>query len=188
MYSAYTALATSGARIDPTYFSTCASSANSSALAASIRELTFTADKVAPVLDNYSGPLGPAQKGESLLPITDKRIRAVAAMHPLLLPLFGERGPQFATVPTLIMSQLPDNYTGEIALYYGHLGANPKDRYLIGIKDVDLANYYSEHGLALYKYFLTAFFDSYLKGSKSNAQYLEATYVSSHPSLQMGLN
>jgi predicted dienelactone hydrolase len=190
-YGGYTALATTGARIDPDYF-----------LNWYAQRTTFN-DNSIDVIDSYGqwkiadewkniaaywGKVHPLEPGQPWPPITDPRIKAVLAIVPAGSTLFGEHGLEAATVPTLILAGTDDatvSYRSEIVPLYNHFGA--KDHYLISLVGYTHKTYLEPNWEGYYQQFATAFFGYYLQGKQAYKNYLTSNYVGGFSDLAWGI-
>jgi predicted dienelactone hydrolase len=190
-YGGYTALATTGARIDPDYFLNW------------YAHRTTKNDASIDVIDSYGRwhvmdewngiaaywtKLHPFQAGQLWLATTDPRIRAVMPIIPAGTNVFGENGVAAATIPTLVMAATDDEivpYSREIVPMFNHLGS--KDRYLISMVGYSHRLFLTPNWEGYYKQFTMAFFGYYLQGKKDYADYLTAKYVGNFSDLAWGI-
>jgi predicted dienelactone hydrolase len=190
-YGGYTALATTGARIDPDYFLNW------------YAHRTLFHDASIDVIDSYGrwniadewkniaaywGKFHPLEPGQAWPPITDPRIRAVLPIVPAGTTVSGERGLEAATVPTLIMAGTDDGivpYSREIVPLYNHFGA--KDHYLLTLVGYTHSTYLEPNWGGYYRQFATAFFGYYLQGRQDYAGYLTSAYIGGFSDLAWGV-
>jgi len=177
-YGAYTTLALTGARIDPS----AASAATAKPLVASglsdADPRALWSDWSWDAMIAYRATLAPALTSDALWPaFTDSRIHAALMISPCWETFFGEHGLAAATVPSLIVGGTADDvcrYPQDDVETYAHLGSS--DRFLVSIIG---AGHVPGGGERVITQLETAFLEYYLKGQQDDAQYLTAQYVNS---------
>ena len=184
---AYTALAVSGARIDPASAGAWASKPLD--LSDVTNPINWWDDWNWDKLAAYRASLSPLPD-EGLWPAyTDSRIKAVMMLTLCFRPMFGDKGLAAATVPALFMAATSEffcPYEPDTSYAFAHLGS--QDRYLLTVTKSE-ADPINDKGYAsAVDGFAGAFFGRYLAGKQDNAQYLTADYVNSaETQLKLGL-
>lgn len=173
---AYTALALTGARVDPASASTWGATPLVPGDPTDPRSnyVDWNWDK----LVAYRASLSPLKPGEMWPPFTDKRILGALLLAPCNTPLFGARGLAAATVPTLMVAGPADfdcPYDHDAAFAYAHLGSH--DRYLLTLVDATHMAVGNPTFWPVFHQFEAAFFGYYLQGHQDDDQYLSADYV-----------
>lgn len=113
-------------------------------------------------------------------PTTDARIRAVAALAPCDVRLFGERGLAELVVPTLLIASNADEicpYEANARYTMDHIGA--EDRFLITLDNY--THFASMTTIDLARHMLTALFGLYLQGKAEYRQYLAPEWAELYP-------
>ena len=192
----YTALAAGGARIDPVYF----------------QEWVDNRDTTRPVSPDYFSELygwnlvtgwneiasyrahfDAQTEGEPWLPIMDSRVRAIMPLTPSFGMLYGERGLETVTVPTMIMAitaHLAISYEDEVVPVYSILAMEQGSMItLVDYAWAQLGHIKWPHPQeeAYYKHFSTAFFGYYLQGQENYSDYLTQNFVESYDDLIWGV-
>ncbi|HVO41466.1 MAG TPA: hypothetical protein VMT34_02530 [Aggregatilineales bacterium] len=186
---AWTTLAVTGARIDPTSIRTwiSKSTAPSDGSDPRFKWNDWDWDK----LVAYRARSSPLNAEDLWPPFTDSRIKGALLFAACKTSLFGDRGLAAATVPTLIVAGTADMecpYEQNATYAYAHLGS--RDRYLLSEVNKGHAPF-GDPGSG-YSHVVTqftgAFFGYYLQGRADYAQYLTAKYVDSVEALlKLGL-
>ena len=175
-YGAYTALAMTGAQIDP---------ASAQALAAD----PFTGDVTDPRffwsdwdwvdLVTYRAQFSPPLANQGLWPaFHDERIRAVVAASPCFAGYFGEQGLASATVSILLVAGTADQfcpYENNAVFDYSSLGF--EERYLLTLIDGDHDSPTNAANTRTLQHITAAFFGYYLQEREEYSQYLTSEYV-----------
>ena len=158
-YGAYTALAVTGARLDP----------------------TLTKEVIGPDWDAaaaYRATFSPIKNGELWPPYSDKRIQAAFMISVCGADAFGEKGLATASVPSLIVGGTSDPacpYAENDVYAFSHLGS--PDRYLLSIIKGEHAVGLDTLHQPVLSQLATAFFGYYLSGQQDYQQYLTAKYI-----------
>jgi predicted dienelactone hydrolase len=187
-FGAYTAMALSGARIDPVAVNSWTAQPLVTDPVDYTDPRTFWPDWNWEAIEAYRSQWSPPlQDGEMWPAFTDSRIQAVIMVSCGWMPMFGENGLAAATVPTFMFAGTEDASCPYEATYtVANLGS--QDRYLLTVVG-------GGHGAGLYPYELpatipleAAFFNKYLRDQPENEQYLTADYVDSvEAQLNLGL-
>lgn len=179
-YGGYTAIATAGARVDPTHFAdwcpTYADDPNNKTNFDSC-SLLSNWDKLVSYHDQFDPP--DVTDDPLWAATTDSRIKAIFVVAPCFAQMFGEDGLASVTVPAFMADGTADHtcpYAIDAAYYYQHLGS--PNRYLVSLKDRDHSGSFSEGNLI--PEYVTAFFGLYLKGETDDAQYLTPDTASAY--------
>jgi len=189
-FDGYNALAMSGARVDPDYYSsTCATAANAQPPLPDWAIKLYCAP--ANRWDEFSANAGSvltASDDGLWQPMTDERIRAVIPMAPEGAMLFGERGLATVDRPTMILVGTEDtgcDYNRESVFIYEHLGTSEKT--LISFIGEDHGMLFSDEPHLRMKHFVTEFFGYHLQGREEYADYFSKKYISKQDGLAWGV-
>ncbi len=191
-YGSHTALMAAGARIDPEYFLEW--SANRDTSQTTSMDLFDGISNGPTVVDSwdeiteYMDRFHALEESELWPPIEDERIRAVLPSMPVLGMLFGERGLESVTVPTMIFAATNDRYIPyerEVVPVFAQLGA--ADRYMISFVGHSHGFLTNRRGEIYYKHFSTAFFGYYLQGQERYDDYLSQAFVEGFDDLDWGV-
>jgi len=167
---AYTAVAVSGARVNPAHFQDwCPTYENDPNF-----KLNFDSCNL---LNNWDTLMEYHEQfhvpSTDILweATTDNRIQAVLGTAPCFAQIYGEEGLAQTTIPVFIIGGTADQvcpYDIDSVYIYDHVGSS--DRYLVSLQDRDHNGAFSEPGLIIS--YASAFFGYYLKGETDYAQYL----------------
>lgn len=176
---AYTALATSGAQINPAHLVAAYNEDASRFLEYELEQWINPVEEIIAYRAQFNPPL---EEGQLWPPFSDERIQAVMAMAPCWGPLFGEQGLASANVPTFLMGAIKDEfcpYERDAAYIFENLGS--EDKFLLSFPNQGHL-FFMDFGSQDYeKLFATAFFGHYLQGREDYAQYLTVEYTGSLP-------
>lgn len=181
---AYTALALSGAQIDPEYFLSWYAEHQDDSTILSIDLWIPPWDEISDYRAQFAPPL---EAGEMWPPFSDERIQAVMPMAPCYGPLFGEQGLAAAHVPGFLIGATNDSacsYERDAVFMYEHLGS--EERYLLSL--IDQGHLVGADPLFVdyFKHFSVAFFGFYLQGVEDYADYLTEPYIAGFDDLAWG--
>lgn len=167
---AYTAVAVSGARVDPNHFQewcpTYEDDPNFSLNFDSCKLLTDW-DKLLAYHEQYNE----ASNEDLWAATTDERIHAVLGTATCFEQMFGEAGLAAISIPIFIIAGTADHtcpYDIDAVYLYDHVSSS--DRYLVSLQDRDHAGSFAEPGLTLH--YASAFFGYYLRSQTDYAQYM----------------
>jgi predicted dienelactone hydrolase len=181
----YTALAVTGARINPANLQKIPTMPDSLNISLCWLDASAAAREA---VSSYRSVFNPS-KGAMWQPITDARIRAVVAVVPVFERVFGDQGLEAATVPTLMMAARNDaivDYKREIMPSFSHFGA--KDSTLISIDSYDHNLVHFPEAAAYIKHFSAAFFEYNLQDHIDAAENFSANYVGQFSDLTWGVS
>ena len=190
---AYTSLGVSGARIDPDYFLDWQANRDTSvADSMTLEDQTVPGVYLADSWDEitaYRAQFDDLEAGEPWPSLTDERIRASFLLVPPLGMLYGERGLETVSIPTMIMATTSDEfipYDPEMRNLWTYLGA--EERYLLTLLGHShQIMHESPTGASYVWHFTTAFMGYYLQGQEDYAEYLTADYVEQFADIVWGL-
>jgi predicted dienelactone hydrolase len=133
--------------------------------------------------------------GDDLLwpAISDERIRAILPITPALGMLYGERGLESVSVPTLIVTTTANiavSYDNEVVPVYNNLGMD--NRFLVTLIDYRWVpgghvRWPHPREQAYYNHFALAFFGTYLQGQDAYADYLTPEAVAGYDDVAWGV-
>jgi predicted dienelactone hydrolase len=185
-FDGYTALALSGARVDPQHYQEqCGRAAEMDPPPPEWWvEYICAMDGGWDAFAANAGPAIASADGGLWQPMTDPRIKAVMPMAPEGAWLFGERGLAAADRPTLIIAAGDDTvniYDLEAAYIFDHLGT--PDRTMITFLDRVHGMVTEPDQVARMRHFAAAFFGAQLQHNKDFASYLSEESVRSYNDL-----
>ncbi len=167
---AYTAVAVSGARVDPSHFQDwCPTYENDPNY-----NLNFDSCRLLSDWDNllsYHEQVNTPSTDALWEATTDERIRAVLGTAPCFAQMFGETGLAETHIPIFIIGGTADRvcpYDIDSVYIYDNIGSD--DRYLVALQDRDHSGAFSEPNLIIS--YAAAFFGHYLQDKTDYAQYL----------------
>lgn len=189
-FDGYNALALSGARVDPKFYSAQCTQAPTMETAPPEWWIEYICD-MAVKWDEFE-----AHAGEAITisddglwqPMTDERIRAAMPMAPEGAWLFGERGLGVVNRPTLIIGATKDDlniYNFEAAYIFEHLGT--PDSTMISFVGKDHMMIFDNYQVARMKHFSTAFFGYYLQMLDDYAGYFSEDFIAQYDDLAWGV-
>ncbi len=187
-FGAYTALALTGARVDPT--SAASETAQPLKAGNSLDPRNWWPGWDWDTIAAYRATFSPSPGDGLWPPYADKRILAAVIYSPCQSRMFGANGLASGTVPLLIVAGTEFNtcpYNLDVKAIFEQLGS--QDRYLLSIVNgSEMADYFAKPLLAVSTQLDAAFFGYYLRGQKDYAQYLsKANIDSDEAQLKLGL-
>jgi predicted dienelactone hydrolase len=189
-FDGYTALALSGARIDPEYYlARCAAASGmDSTLPEWWVEYICALAGDWPVFAGHAGQAITSSDDGLWQTLTDDRIRAVMPMAPEGACLFGERGLAAVNRPVLIIGATADTinlYDQEASFIFDHLGT--LDKVLISFLDQDHMMVYDTDMISRKQHFAVAFFGYHLQGKTEYLEFFSKQFVRQHDDLIWGV-
>ena len=188
-FDGYTALALSGARVDPESYLARCSGASSMESPPPEWWIGYICDLNGgwDAFVSNAGPRITTSSDGLWQPMTDPRIRAVLPMAPEGAWLFGERGLAAVDRPTLIIAATGDTinlYGLEAAYIFDHLGT--PDRAMVSFVGEGHMMIENPERVARMQHFAVAFFGYHLRGQTTYADYLSKEFIAGYPDLAWG--
>jgi predicted dienelactone hydrolase len=190
-FDGYTAMALSGARVDPEYYLAQCEQAPSMDPPLPVWWVEYICAMEGD-WQAFSGHAGQAitSSNDSLWQtLSDDRIRAVMPMAPEGAWLFGERGLAAVNRPVLIIGATADTinlYDQEASFIFDHLGS--PDKTLISFLDQGHMMVYDPLMVSRMQHFAASFFGYHLQRNADYAKYFSRQFVLQHEGLGWGLH
>jgi predicted dienelactone hydrolase len=189
-FDGYTALALSGARIDPEYYlaQCAAASGMDSTLPGWWVEYICAMAGGWQAFAGHAGQAITSSDDGLWQTLTDDRIRAVMPMAPEGAWLFGERGLAAVDRPVLIIGATADTinlYDQEASFIFDQLGT--PDKVLISFLDQGHMIVYDPEMISRMQHFAVAFFGYHLQGKTEYLEFFSRKFVLRHDGLVWGV-